>query len=335
MPSEIPDMNRLDNQTPVLRPKRLFVVASRRSGTTWAMRLLAQHPDVVACQQSGLFSALQPLSEFWHWERRYGRWIHAPASTAVSDDGNGSRAGLSLHAVLDRARYAEFVRPIVEYVFDRIASTHPSPKAIVEQTPENLRIAHAILQILPDAYFLHVIRDPRSVFASQRQAALTWARPGDFSLDPTHAAKEWRSDVMAGRDIAVYTSHYLETTYEKLRKDGAAELQRIFAWLGLSAELDLCARAVESCAIDKLRDEPSAPKGFYRKGETQGWRAELNRRQVKQIEYVAGDMMAVLGYERLFPNLRRKTPLRFQLRKLIAGLVQERQAAPRPPSPRT
>ena len=49
------------------RPRRVFIVGCRRSGTTWSMLLLAQHSEVVALQQTDFFRRLA----------HFGRWFES------------------------------------------------------------------------------------------------------------------------------------------------------------------------------------------------------------------------------------------------------------------
>ena len=45
--------------------QRVFIIGLPRSGTTWMMWLLAQHPEVVALQQSGMFLPIKRMEEWF------------------------------------------------------------------------------------------------------------------------------------------------------------------------------------------------------------------------------------------------------------------------------
>ena len=158
-----------------------------------------------------------------------------------------------------------------------------------------------ILRVFPDAYFLHVVRDPRSVFCSHRSAAKSWADPTRFSHDPISVGEEWLSDVGRARRIAEATPRYHEVRYESLRREPVKGLAAILRWLELPFDEALCERAVAACSLDKLRQGDHAPKGFFRKGEVAGWRAEMSAREVRALEWVAGPLMRELGYEPVTP----------------------------------
>lgn len=283
--------------------KRVFIVGCRRSGTTWSMLLLGQHPNVVALQQIDFF---RRLSHFGRWFRAKNDFGTCALSTQIklglasfpTDDG---LRRVQISDVIAPARYVELVRPLAEAVYGELATVNPAALALVEQTPEYVQVWEEILRIFPDAYFLHVVRDPRSVFCSHKSAAKSWADPTRFSYDPLSVGEEWVADVTRARAIPAATSRYHEVQYEALRREPEQHLAAILRWLELPSDDALCARAVAACSLEKLRGGGHAPEGFFRKGEVSGWKAEMSANEVRALEYVAGDLMRELGYETATP----------------------------------
>ncbi|MEW6074537.1 MAG: sulfotransferase [Planctomycetota bacterium] len=308
-------------------PRRVFIVGCRRSGTTWTMLLLAQHLEVVAVQQADFFRRLDHFGRWFKTKDEFGMCLLTARlgnGEAIPADAETGLARLPVDQALSRAAYYDFIRPLARDVYDRFAACNPGARVVVEQTPEYVQCWEEILRVFPDAWFLHVIRDPRSVFSSFRSAARTWADALRFSDDPATVAAEWVREVESGRRIAAATDRYLEIGYEDLRRDSAAHLARLFDWLGLSADPVFCAKAVETCSLDRMRrSEGVAPRGFFRKGEVSGWRAELTRGQIRTIEHVAGGLMRDLGYDLVHrhpvpPPLRLRAR-RFLRRRIDAG----------------
>jgi hypothetical protein len=304
------------------RPKRVFIVGCRRSGTTWTMLLLGQHPRVVALQQIDFFRRLAHLGRWFAAREDYG----ACALTTQVRPGIPSRTtedGLARVHIADAvppARYVELVRPLAESVYDQLGAIHPDALAVVDQTPEYVQVWEEILRIFPDAWFLHVVRDPRSVFCSQKSAARSWADPTRFAWDPLSVAEEWVHDVTRARAIAAATPRYLEVRYETLRRESVRGLGEIFGRLELPADAELCERAVAACAIEKLRQGSHAPAGFFRKGEVAGWKAEMSPGEVRALEHVAGDLMRQLGYETVTPA-GAPAPLAVRWKRAKSGLA--------------
>jgi hypothetical protein len=310
-------------------PKRVFIVGCRRSGTTWTMLLLAHHPGVVALQQTDLFRRLAHVRRWLETRDAFGACALA-AEVRPGVEGARTADGLvrvPLADALARVRHADLVRPLATAVYAELAALHPAPLALVEQTPEHLEVWEDVLAVFPDAWFVHVVRDPRSVYGSQRDAAVSWADPTRFSRDPLDVAEEWVRAVERGRAIAAATPRYHEVRYESLRRDPARTLAALLRALELPADDALCARAVSACALETLRTSAHAPPGFFRRGEADGWRSELSRSALRAVEHVAGPLMRELGYEPLHPA-DAPAPLRVRWRRTrrAAGAALRRWA---------
>ena len=153
--------------------RRVFIVGCRRSGTTWAMLLLAHHPDIVALLQLDFFRRLDHLGRWFKKRDEYGSHV----LTSKVKEGVHVEAKLDglyrfpLDVVLTEEPYYNFARSLAKDVYGRLAARHPGPLALVEQTPEYVQVWEEILKIFPHAWFLHVVRDPRSVYCSHEHAA--------------------------------------------------------------------------------------------------------------------------------------------------------------------
>ncbi|MGH7560839.1 MAG: sulfotransferase family protein [Gemmatimonadales bacterium] len=287
--------------------KRLFIIGPPRSGSTWTMFLIAQHPEVVVCQHNRLFEG---LTGFRDWFRRMQRAGESGSRFGISvvlptANGDGAEEPVAeFRELLSEDEFHAICRQAVSAVYDRIASHKPGARVVVDKTPENARQGEFILKLFPDAYFLHIVRDPRAVSSSVVAAAKTFEKR--FPTEISKAGRMWRADTMKAREIGGMTSNYLEVRYEALKAGGPEELRRIFSWLGLPADLSLCERAVAASGIERMRELNLQTQGFFRKGEADSWREELSPSDVRAIEFIAGDLMDELGYPRLYPASRGK-----------------------------
>lgn len=302
--------------------KTVFLVGCYRSGTTWLQLLLFQHPAVASSQETHLFNHY--LCQF---EASWKRELEMAGPRKV---------GLS--ATLSQAEFDELMRDCAQAVLCKIASTKPNAEVVVEKTPDHINEWELILRLFPNAYFLHVIRDPRSVVCSLR----SFGRSLGLAWAPTNvvdAARFWRVRVQNGRRIAEATERYKEVFYEKLLTAGPDTLQDIFTWLGLKADRTICEGAIAACAIDNLRrgspqvaapwplgEEPSQ---FYRHGRAEDWVNELSRTELRRVEYITGDVMDELQYPRATPPTSHKPPglvLRDTVAKALIGLLRTMSA---------
>jgi hypothetical protein len=290
-----------------------FVVGCPRSGTTWLQMLLGQHPKVATTQETHLFNSyIAPLQDAWK----------AHASTPRH---------IGLQAALTEEEFDGLCSDFARRALSRIAKTSNDSNVVLEKTPAHVRWVPLIVKLLPEARFIHLIRDPRAVVASLCAAGRSWGHNW-ASTDPVVNARLWVSDVSAGRNIPSITEHHYTVKYEDLLgNDGWQAFQALLGWLELDADDDFCRRTLENCTIERLRHDSNAlkagatisgdPAGFYRKGKADSWSNELSRRDVQVIEYIAGASMREYGYlgTTEFAGGTRK-PLRLKLRELLDSI---------------
>ncbi len=296
-----------------MRP--VFIVGCPRSGSTWTTFLLAQHPSVATFQHAKVFDYLVRMKQWYRFKAGFS-FIAQPTVGADPDRPNEN---VKLADAMPEEEFSPLLRHVAEGILSRVAGVRPGVSTVVDKTPENAHFAEFILELFPEAYFLHIVRDPRAVYCSHRSASASWAR-WEFPTQPVDGARFWRKDVEASLSIAELTENYLQVRYEDLKQDGPAELGKILEWLGLEADPEFCESAVAASSKDKVRTVKEFPKGFVRKTTSGGWRDELSAGDARIIEYLAGDLMEELGYERSQKPYRFK-PLRVLLREAPEPLL--------------
>ena len=162
---------------------------------------------------------------------------------------------------------------------------------------------------IPEARLIHIVRDPRSVYASLKSAVGSFEKTSVFPGNPMAGARFWLDDFEQGRRIQTLTKNYFELRYETLLSAGAPELQRVFDWLGLAADRAFCEQTIEAASLKNLQKMANAPKAFFRKGEAEGWREELTEEEIRILEYMLKDRMEELGYQRAYSDVRRPLKL--------------------------
>jgi hypothetical protein len=211
----------------------------------------------------------------------------------------------------DFARHVAALAPFsvaaaVRTFYDLYAAGEGKPGA-GEKTPDNIFVMREIAAVLPEAHFIHVLRDPRDTALSWRK---TWFAPSqDFHV----LGQAWRHHVEAGRRAGAGLPHYVEVHYERLVREPAVELARLCAFLGLpyvEAMTDASARGAARIARLKGRlhvsgrlvsreDRTSIHANLVRPPlpERAGvWRRELSDADCAAVEAGAGPLMQALGY---------------------------------------
>ena len=274
---------------------------------------MAQHAQVATFQHAKIFDYLIRMRQ-WHTFKTGYSFIVDPFSEKSEDGKN-----LRLRDFLPSEELDPMLGEVAKGILNSVAKLRAGVDVVVDKTPENGHFADFILDILPEAYFLHIVRDPRSVFCSHRSASTSWAK-WDFPTKSTDGARYWKADMEAALAIKDKTERYLEVRYEDLKEKGPAELSRILSWLDLDADQAFLEQAVAASSKDKVRGTKELPKDFVRKVPKGGWRDELSRADLGVIEYLAGDLMEQVGYSRELPKSNSK-PWRVRLRDLPEPLL--------------
>jgi hypothetical protein len=260
------------------------IVGSPRSGTTLLRVMLDGHPRLAVTDESHFVVGLAPR---W-WTRSPG-----PALDAVLAHPRVARWDVDLDALAAAARrrphgtFPEAVRAI----FEAYAEVRGKPRW-GDKTPGYVTHLPFLADLLPDAQFVHVLRDGRQVAASLAQ--WDWGPPTAVS-----GAWWWSHKVRVGRrsGSALGVDRYHELRLEDLIDDPAGVLGALCRFLGEDyddAMLDYPARSVASGAgrPDQEVHLTRPPTAGLR-----DWRAGLTRRQQAAVEEVCRRQLAAAGYE--------------------------------------
>jgi hypothetical protein len=179
-----------------------------------------------------------------------------------------------------------------------------------DKSPSYVRRMRRVAAVLPEATFIHLIRDGRDVALSQLEVH-------HGADEVTEAAGEWVAGIEKARRGARHLSEdaYLEERYEDLVEDPEPVLGRVCRHVDLDfdpAMLDYH-RSAEDRLSETVRefsrgDGPaitaeqraaqhanvSKPPQRERAGR---WRKDMSPEQVSAFESVAGELLADLGYE--------------------------------------
>ena len=296
-------LGRRPNAPPRGGAPAIFVVGVARSGTTLLRLMLDAHPQL----------AIPPETHF------------IPQVVRACEEGEDPAAGV-LAAITGHRRWPDF-RLDPEELSRRLAA-HRSLSAgealrefygLYAETQSKtrwgdkstnyIRKMRLISRTLPEARFVHLIRDGRDVALS-----LVAVHFGPETV--AEAARKWSSELAKARRQGPRLPYYLEVRYEDLIADPEPVLRRIceateLSWDG--AMLDYQERA-EGRIAEIVRDfdraeGPSVPAEVrashqasvsqpLRSDRAARWRTEMAAADVQEFEEIAGGMLDELGYER-------------------------------------
>lgn len=280
-----------DNPRVESKASPFFIVGVGRSGTTLLRLMLNAHPNVAIPYETHFLDSYAKrreefgdLSQLCHRkvlveallrEEMVGKWDYIP----------------SAEEVLNRIQHFS-VAGVVEALFDAYAGA--LGKARWGDKSDYLDTMHVIADFLPNARFVHIVRDGRDVANSVLR--LPWG-PRDLIA----AADWWHGHVRTARMVgtALGPKRYAEVRYEDLVENPTRELRRLCEFLDLEwAPVMLEYHNAASGFIPEERksqhlnvDKP------LQKNRTYAWRLEMSPARVSVFENHAIESLHAYGYE--------------------------------------
>lgn len=271
----------------------IFVVGCPRSGTTLLHHMLASSGRFANYRaETHLFDEVLPrfgnLASPGRRERLLAHWLKSPRFTV---------SGIDPDRFAERVRtgcrtMGDFLRLFMESILEA-----QGVGRWVESTPGHVLHMRQIKRAIPDARFLHIIRDGRDVALSLRK--LGWVRPlpWDRARALEVAAWTWSWLVDAGRrQAATLGPDYLEVHFEELVRDPRAMLARVGRFVGESLDLDrIRAAAIGSVGAPNTAFERSSEGADF--DPIGRWRTAMLTHELARVEACIGEQLRGLGYE--------------------------------------
>jgi hypothetical protein len=318
-------VNGLGQQVEYRPPPFTFIVACGRSGTTLLRAILDSHRDMAIPPETHFVAALGRR------RRRYERpggfdhesLIRDLLQTTSHQEPEGQLAALGLSAEEVRAAlaasrpesYGDAVRCLFQLYADKRGKSRYGNK-----TPVHVLSLPLLVELVPEARFIHIIRDGRDVALSYLDV--------DFGPNTlAEAALRWKRNVRRGRNDgrSLGPSRYLEVRYEDLVAETERTVRSICTFVELPFEPEML-RYHERAESVWVGVNAAAHRNLERP-PTRGlrdWRSEMTRREVALFETLAGDLLVELGYQRAIG--RPSTAQRVRARGRATGAETRRAA---------
>jgi hypothetical protein len=294
-----------------LDPPAPFIVGVNRSGTTLLRLMLDSHPDLAIPAETHFLPRLI---------RRWQRLERAGAPDGERRDavfelvtGHARWGDLGVDAEEMRRELDSSVPLTLGHAARALYRVHAREQGKTrwgDKTPRYLATMPRIQRALPEARFVHLLRDGRDVAVSLRGTG--WG-----TSDPAEAARTWTEEVRRGRRKAgrLGTGAYLEVRYEELVTDPERALRSVADFVDLPWDQAMLAyheRAAERMATvmrDRhARDGRLAVSAAQRAEQHAGldepprpdrigrWRSEMSAADRRRFERIAGGLLDELGY---------------------------------------
>ncbi len=286
----------------------LFVVGSPRSGTKLLRDLLNRNSQINLCDPEShfipyLYRKFGGRADRFHvdLDSFFHEFDRMPFQIFARRMGKPVMARTDFDALNAARNWTEALGMILRFYGDPDAA----PTAIWgDKTPSYVREMPLLKEILPQARFIHIIRDPRDVALSVRAA---WRH------DIYRTATKWARNVAAGRrDGAVLSGDYMEIFYEDLLGNPEVALKRACDFLGVDYVSDMTSLARPSENIGS-----AAGKSFIDSSNLGKFRQRLTPRQQRRIEEIVYTSAAGTPYH--LDHAVRHVPLSIAMRGFVAG----------------
>jgi hypothetical protein len=312
-----------------------FVTGVGKSGTSWLMRMLDGHPEIL-CKGEGRFFAgdwrranfdpegTQALASSLYYALLHSEYLRMWVERSV-----WAREG-------DAARHLDNLTRLAteHFLVGRLRETNK--KLVGDKSPLlNPNFIQEVSRIYPEAKVIHIIRDGRDQAVSMLhhvwnrstdQGGVQTLKAGEFERreayrrDPKRflqtgegmfteerlrgAARSWNARVgKTAQDGPVLLGpNYTEVRYEDLLERPNEEVGRLAGFLGADTSEKALQQAVGSASFEKLskgrQRGQEDTSSFYRKGVAGDWNNYFTERDKEIYKEEAGELLIRLGYER-------------------------------------
>ena len=205
------------------------------------------------------------------------------------------RAHLDPNQLMERALEAQTGGHFLRVVMEAIAQNQGVDRWAVYD-PDNVLYIPRIKTDIPEALFIHIIRDGRDIALSLKKmggfSPLPWDRGSTRSLLATAMYWEWM--VRKGRQYGgQIPGSYIEVHYEELVRNPRSTLATLGEFLQHDLDYD---RIQSSVAVLKSNSSFLEEEKQDRANPVQRWKERLSNRDVAAIEALVGPCLEEFGY---------------------------------------
>ncbi len=283
------------------------ILGAPRSGTTLLRFMIDAHPDVAIPPETGfLVQGTQFIGTGDDLRQEFFETITAfpPGVAAWPDFGIPKETFRHIIKRIEPFSVSEGYRAFYRAYAERFGKPRWGDK-----TPMSCLHLDTIESVLPEAHFIHLIRDGRDVALSWRQ---TWFSPGNAM---EVLAEEWARCVSTARAQGAHCQHYLEVRFEDLIRNPVTVLIKICGFLQLPYTAQMLeyhvgvpGRLTEHRARVAANGEILVSQATRLKQQVltmqppqrsriQAWKHTMDPDERERFARLAGDLLNVLGYE--------------------------------------
>jgi len=276
----------------------IFIVGANRSGTTLLRLILNAHSRIAIPEEVVYFGSFMAGVSIEKWrspglsDEAYSKFVHdfvfkkcAPLQGVNNQE--------VIKQILQDKPY-DFSKPY-RYMLESWAVTHKKQRW-GEKTPGNLFYADILLEMFPDARFIHVVRDPRAGVSSMMNTTF-------FPKDIVFNALSRHKFMTEGRAIlenSVPPEQRMSVRYEDLVMNPEEAIQALCDFLQEPFEPSMMAfykdssRYMKQDAATSFNQAATKPISVEMLNK---WKKKLTESDIAQIELLCSSEMKEFEYE--------------------------------------
>ncbi len=272
----------------------VFVVGVGRSGTSLIQSMLHAHPEIAVLPETHFFRK--------YLARPLNRWRHELAGAeafrrTLLDDDEYQRVEIPAHETLipflNGGRALDLCEVYTRLL--RLYRVREETTVVGEKDPRLIDYLPKVKRAFPDARIVHIVRDPRDVLLSRRNAEWSSGRP-----DWIHALT-YHAQITRGRTDGrrTFGEGYMEIRYEDLVMRPEETLRAVAEHVGVGYTDAMLAfqESAEALVGEKERDWKAETTGPLLQDNTEKWRGRLSPWQIRLTERACAPAFDWFGYE--------------------------------------
>jgi len=307
----------LKTDIPARSSRPVFVVGCHRSGTNLLYdTLLSAGGFAIYRGYLPIYKMLVPkfgsLRDRDNRAKIVNTWLRSKGYRRSGLDA----ASLAVKLLADAKTGGAFMRIVMEQI---CAAQGVSRWALYDA--DNVLYISRIKRDIPEALFVHIIRDGRDIANSLRKMGeftpFFWnRRPGSL----IETALYWEWIVRKGREQGLkFPADYIELRYEEL----VTEPQNTLRHLGEFIDHDLDFDRIQSNALGSLSCTNSSFRGEQNSERpVNRWKQALSSQQIAELERLIGLLLDELGYQLTAPSAKSKAPGRTLNQRLYTRFLE-------------
>lgn len=305
----------------------VFVLGCPRSGTTVLYHmLLSAGGFAVYRSESNVFNLLVPrfgdLRARKNREELMDHWLRSKLFRVSGLDAQQIRRKI----LEDCAGGGDFLRIVMDEI-----TAQQGARRWADCTPDHLLYMREIKRQIPDALFVHIIRDGRDVALSYVKQGWAYPLPWDRREHLAVAALYWEFVVEKGRSVGRELGQdYREVRFEDLVLQPEPALRDLASFIDQPLDYE----QIRQAGIGSVSQPNSS---FLEDGEKEEfnpvarWKEMLSARDLARLEDVVGPSLEALGYPLSSPGPHgnsRAFRLRATYASMFAGKLWLKQHSP-------